>query len=232
MSTLRNMLLTICMASTGLAYAKDEVINKKTYKSHELGVMMQAHLADIGNSYNTDIGLIGAQYKKHVTSNYGYRLMAGYGIYNHESAVYKAGSLRDTIYENNATTTINLGIIGGALEAQRQFYKKVYFFAAVELRAGYGKGHVDTSIHKSYEQNSILVNTTQSSTAFPNVSMFYMNLAPTGGIRLQLSHLVLGAEFYPINLTYQNQSNNNNGRRTSFFDLGNAGQRFFVHYRF
>lgn len=216
-------------------FGQDTLIapRKSTNKTYEAGVMMQAYMADIGSG-KTDLGVAGIQYRKGVNEMLGYRIMAAYGIYNHDSRPYRVGYLQDTIYEKYASSTINMGMTGGALEVQRRFYKAVYFYAAVEVKLGYGTGHVDTSTMKQYKETEtgIITSKTESAKLAPNISMVYAGVSPALGVKIALKHLVLGMELQTLNFSYQNEKNRDIKTSQAFFDMANARQCFFIHYRF
>lgn len=231
-------ILFICMliSATG-AQAQEEVLPKPAAandagRRNELGLFAQT-AASSNNSY--DLSFLGAQYKRWVRPNVGYRTIAGMGNYT-ETKLNQVGSVaNDTFTLKSHRTSVNMAMLGGGLEAQRHFFKSVYLYAALELRLGYGTGFADTIVEQQYKE---MGNDTYYSryagirNTGPNTSMVYIGFAPSVGAKLQWSRIAIGYELSPGEMSVRAISHAS--YQYSLFDagLGDFRQRFFIHYRF
>lgn len=208
-------------------------------RKHELGVFGQTNPYSNGNDYMNFAGL---QYKTWANEHLGLRFIAAYSDYNYKSSKFYQGTSSDTSVSKWADTHISLGVIGGGIEAQRRFFKRVYLFAAVEMRVGYGNGTIDTSVEKAYTY------TTPSTPQMPsatysavygygagrgNANMFYLGVSPSIGAKLQFSRLCMGIEMQAAELSIKSiKYDNAPSYGVTDFQLGNISHRFFVNFRF
>src|SRR5262249_14203436 len=112
-------------------------------------------------------------------------------------------------------------------------YSHVYMFAAVELRAGYGSGHIDTSVTRHYPDNTSQPNHpyTESGMGYagPKANMLFIGFTPAVGIKFQFARIAFGTELSnPVSYTSSSQIS---GSQLDF-DMGRINQRVFLHYRF
>src|SRR5579872_668270 len=99
---------------------------------------------------STSMSTAGIQYQKKTSKHFSYHVSAGFANYNStvsDGLLLIAG---DTAIKRRISDNINMGVIGFGVETERQFYHKLYFFAGLELRIGYGSGTADTSFAKEY----------------------------------------------------------------------------------
>jgi hypothetical protein len=177
------------------------------------------------------MNLAGVQYKKILNDKKGFRLIAGYSSYNGPEMAFSRGTSGDTAVDRFTETNINLGIVGAGIEMQRHFYKKVYLFAALELRGGYGSGSHDTLVRKTSSSGMPYAFGTKEGRA--DATMVYVGLMPSIGTKLQFKKLTVGTELSGIESSYKQQRIEN---RSSYgvMDVmaGQFSQRIFVNYRF
>lgn len=85
--------------------------------------------------------LIGMQFRQQVQPHVNFRALVAYHRYQYEGRpeVLDIGN-HDSLRVKFSNTNADILAIGLGLEAQRQFYKRVWLFAGLELQAGYGTG--------------------------------------------------------------------------------------------
>jgi hypothetical protein len=218
---------TLC-ATASFAQSNSVNVLQAADKKNEIGAFVHTYIGDPLNK--SDVDIVGVNYNRWVNANLGYRIIAGYGNYTTLSGVIQKNFMLDTFIDKNIRTHIGLGVVGAGLQAQKQVYKKIYLFAAIEVRMGYGSGTIDTAITKTYRENEHYA-TKESLNFSNNANMFYAGLSPTAGIKLSGKRLSGGIELYGLNLSYQNISNVRGGSIANF-NMGNIGQRLFINYRF
>lgn len=245
MRTALFLLIASLSVFTAIAQTDDEqdtapALSKTTIDhKHELGVFGQTN--PYGNG-NEDMNFAGLQYKTWANEHLGLRFLAAYSDYNFKSSKFYQGASSDTSVSKWAQTHISLGVIGGGIEAQRRFFKRVYLFAAIEMRVGYGNGTIDTSIEKAYTY------TTPSTPQMPsatysavygygagrgNANMFYLGVSPSIGAKLQFNRLCIGLEMQAAQLSVKSiKYDNAPSYGVTDFELGNISHRFFINFRF
>jgi hypothetical protein len=202
-------------------------------RANEIGLFGQAVAT---GGYNSALSIAGVQYKKWLRPNTGIRAILAHG--NYYSSLHTPTNISisgDTIINENLRTRVNMVFLGGGIEAQRHFYKRVYLFAGLELKGGYGSGYTDTLYEKQYKESGHSTYTKDIldiRSGTPNVNMTYLGFSPSIGAKLQWNRLVIGAEIFPaeMSVTFTNTS----GLQTSSsdFNMGDLKQRIFIHYRF
>jgi hypothetical protein len=234
------MLVVLLGVSAPQLYAQsetDEVLSSteplKKERTNEAGLFGQT-VATSG--YNSALSLAGAQYKKWLKPNVGIRALLAHG--NYYSFGYSPSSISmigDTVVNENQRTRVNMGFVGVGVEAQRHFYKRVYLFAGLELKGGYGSGFTDTLYEKQYKESGKATYTKDIHdirSGTPNVNMTYIGFSPSIGAKMQWSRLGVGAEIFAAEMSYT--ATNTSGVKNSLFDfnMGDLRQRIFIHYRF
>jgi hypothetical protein len=203
-------------------------------RKNEFGAFVQI------NPYNNnkeDFNLMGFSYKTQKTERFTLRFMAAYGDYNTQDQKSYVSYVSDTFVSKGTKTHISLGMLGGGIEVQRKFYKKVYLFAAVELRAGYGSGTIDSFVQKDFASNSAgqLRITESYGAGQGDANMFHASISPSIGAKLQFKRISFGTEMFTAQLSYNNTTYRD-ARKYNMsvmnFDLGNISHRFFFNYRF
>ena len=207
---------------------------------HAIGIFGESN--DLFNrNGNASVSTVGLQYNKQVRKHFGYKLMLGYaayGYYPNYRIDYISG---DTVRGKQPNTHIDMGMIGGGITFERQFYRKLYFFTGFEARIGYGHGYIDTSVATQHNIQMVDPNTgaiangtytTIHDKAGTKADMFYAALAPSFGLKIKLRRFCIGTEF----LNYINfrsiKPANKRGDNIMDFDFTNITQRLFVQYRF
>lgn len=234
------MLVALLGACTPQLYAQSETepvelstdVTKKE-RNNEVGLFGQS-VATSG--YNSALSLAGVQYKRWLKPNVGIRAILAHGNYN--SFQYTPNNINfigDTVINENLRTRVNMAFAGIGVEAQRHFYKRVYLFAGLELKGGYGSGFTDTLYERQYKEpghTSYTKDIRDIRSGTPNVNMTYLGFSPSIGAKLQWNRLIVGAEIFPaeMSVTFTNTS----GVQTSSsdFNMGDLKQRIFIHYRF
>lgn len=228
---MKNILLVLTLMSpTALLSAQEASKKILTERKHEIGIFSHINSMSSGSYGNMDMQ--GVQFKLWKNETIGFRVLAGYASYNNFSSPFSVKTLSDTVVERSTQTNIGLGTIGFGVEAQRRFYKRVYLYAAMELRGGYGRGTTDTvTVKRLVNPNNYYSEATNGGRALAD--MFYINLSPSIGAKLNFNRISFGVEVYGVNLGYQSISYGN-GPTTGMgdFDMGNVSQRVFINFRF
>lgn len=198
-------------------------------RKNEIGFTTQTDM--FSTMYNSN-SLHAIQYKRWKNQHFGARFLLGYGDYQtdeHFRPIYTRDN--DTIIRSLPVTYSTLGFAGVGLEAQRQFYKRVILFAAVEARFGFGSGSVDTATEYSHDNYSKYVREPYASTTTADIFTAY--LTPTIGGKIEFKRINFGTEL-ALNLMQYTSATYTNMPTTSTFivDLTKLNPRFFVHYRF
>lgn len=226
------VLLTALLCSTYVSISQETTTLLAPAERHrEIGIIGET----LTNSNGTDdISMVGLQYKHWKNKNFGFRGFAAYGEYN-----YRAGNngiaeiLGDTFVQKAPFTRVDMGIIGLGIEAQRQFYKSVHFFAAIELKGGYGAGQIDTAVTKTYAENKGIATSMTNTGAKDEANAFFVGVSPTVGAKFLFKHISFGAELVNQTLTFKGVSYKN---AASFswadFDMSRINTRVFFSYRF
>ena len=195
-------------------------------RTRELGIMSQM------GGYDYDINIIGAQFKTYKDERRAFRLMAGYGNYhNFSNNDVAIGS--DTVTEVHSFTKINMPLLGLGVEMQRHFWKKIYLFAGIEVRGGYGKGNLDTMMSSRQINTQGPGNPNGAPFVPQDVSLTYISASPSIGAKIHGKRIGAGIELMPVNLVYRNLDYEK-GSSIGTFDFNSAifQQRLFIYYRF
>ena len=182
----------------------------------------------------------GLQYNKQGKKYFGYKLILGYasyGDYPGYGVNYISG---DTGRDKRAYAHMDMGMIGGGVTFERQFYRKLYFFAGFEARVGHGHGYVDTNITTQYNIQMPTGNggvaygtyTTVHDKPGTKADITYAGFSPSIGLQLKLRRFCIGTEFLNY-CTYRSIKPAQKSADALFdFDSANITQRLFVQYRF
>ncbi|MBS1773339.1 MAG: hypothetical protein JST82_10805 [Bacteroidetes bacterium] len=228
---MKKLLTALCCTASLTTFAQstpsDKIQSQSKERKNEIGIFTHNNIGNISSTGDVDI--LGVNYNRWITPNMGYRIIGGYGMYNSLGSVFQKSVVLDTFIDKNIKTHINMAVIGGGLQAQKNVFKKVYLFAAVELRGGYGSGTSDTVTTKSYKDKDFYTSDVLNRIGTSN-NMFYLGLSPSVGIKLSGKRLSFGVELYGLNLSYYNISKP--GGSTGNFDMGTISQRLFVNFRF
>jgi hypothetical protein len=209
-------------------------------KVNALGIYGESNgmFSGVGNPVMNTVGL---QYNKWNKRHMGFVVTLGYGSYVQEPSIannFLIGS--DTLRGKIAKSHFDMGIVGFGIQAERQFYKKIYFFAGFQVRAGYGSGQVDTTITHQYNvpqvdpvtgityQNMVMTAYGKTGSA---ASTFYVGLTPSVGAKLNFKKFCIGTEFMNY-ITYRSQTAAGRTDGLIDFDIANITQRIFVQCRF
>jgi hypothetical protein len=196
-------------------------------RNHELGIMTQS------GDNERSVNLVGAQYKVWKDEHRAFRFIAAFGSHtSYASSILALGA--DSITEVHSTTNVKMPVIGMGVEMQRQFWRRVYLSAAVDVWGGYGGGNVETFTGtRARTTAGGPINTYGSSFIPQDVKMTYVGLAPSIGAKIRGNRVTVGLELMPIQMVYRN-INYEKASSVGVLDF-NAGiyfQRISVAYRF
>lgn len=232
MNLLKSIICCTLFANTAIAQEQKGTTIPVAEKRNEVGIFSHGR---INGSFigNTNANMIGISLTHWKNEHFGYRIINAYGNLYSESGIFQKYTSLDTFVDMNSRTRIDMGIVGGALQAQRKFYKRVYLFAAIELNAGYGTGTRDTLITKTYRTSKEGYSTTSSNGNVQSAATLWQaNISPTFGAKLVFNRIVAGVEVYGLGVTYQSITANKTSMSTFDFNIGNLGQRIFINYSF
>ena len=227
--------LVLSVLLSGYSFAQN--VDSKT---KSLGVFGDTN-AMFSTNDNPTFNSVGVEYTKWLNKYIAYRVMLGYGnATNIPNLAFTDRISSDTITGTTTKSNISLGILGFGIEAERQFYKRLFFFAGFEIRAGYGNGSVDSTITTRYFGQNInpLTNTVynefysvSNTRSGPMANAFYVAFTPSFGLKLEFRKFSFGTEFMNY-CSYRAIHSRSTVFDDSFdFDFGNITQRFFVDYK-
>jgi len=194
------------------------------------------------NAISSPMETAGFQYVRKGKKWLNYNISVGYGNYESTPERYWVRNVHvDTFRSVSRNKKFDLAILGLGIEAERQFYKKLCFFAGLGLRLGYGRGPTDSVFEKRYlfrEYNPFIEDTVVSGnweirhSAGPDESMFYAGLTPYFGLKVDFKRFSVGTSFMNyIALTIMPMSGGGTDRVIEFIE-NNITQQFFVRYKF
>lgn len=227
-------LLPVLLALSGSNAIAQEITTEilPKYKPKQEVGLIQQYGAGEDNADN--ITLIGIDYKRFKTEHLGYRVIAAYGSYDFKDAFSKVFIKPDTFTQQTEQIHADMAVLGAGLEAQRHFYKNIYLFAALEVRAGYGTGYIDTLVDKTFPVGeNYAVSGTNRRGQSGDLKMFYASFNPTIGAKIQRSKIAAGVELLPIHFSIRNT--NYYGKYSLFaadFNMLDFSTRIFVNYLF
>lgn len=195
--------------------------------NQELGIFGQTEMNN--NDYGS-ASFAGLQYKRWRNEHLGFRAIVAYGQYSAYGSEIRMIS-GDTSTTRQRQINIDLPVVGFGLEAQRHFYKRVYLFAAVELKGGYGSGTADTFQYKTIGRTSPISSAPESAGG-RDADLLYIGMSASVGARLQWTRLALGLELFPVQMTYTKLDDGHPYSGMSEFNLGNFSQRLSLSWRF
>ncbi|MCB0698677.1 MAG: hypothetical protein H6551_00965 [Chitinophagales bacterium] len=219
------------------ASIKEQVDKPEKIRRNELGLTAEM---DVFSGWNTTTAFQAIQYKRWKNEHFGARFLLGRKDYysnNDFAASYQING--DTVVTLKPVTSGSVAIIGAGLEGQRQFYKRVHLFAAVEVKCGYGRGSIDTFTERALQSDPdkilpppphapIVTGKSPAST-----DIYHISLVPTFGGKIQFKRICFGSEMALNFLNYTNiRHPNKHAIGHLDFDLGTINPRVFVHYRF
>lgn len=228
-------LVATLMCATAIAQTTDATTAEQPKaRKNEIGVTAELDAFNSGLNSTTFQAL---QFKRWKNEHFGARFLIGRGDFQSTydfPPYYQVKN--DTVYKKTPITFTSMGIAGVGLEAQRQFYKRVYLFAAVEAKFSFGSGRVDTITERSVEspQHPMQHPIPSVPAASPiSAQMFYAGLTPTFGAKFQFSRFTFGSEMAWNLLNYTSTTYGVLPTRSMVdLDMSRLSPRFFVHYRF
>lgn len=233
---MKYLLTTAMMCICATAFAQDQQPEKKpkpvlqTERKNEAGIIIQT---DFGQNNNVNFSLAGAQYNRWITPHLGYRVIGAYGNYSSTSATTTYLPHPDTVIMKQQHMSFDMPVVGFGFVAQRQFYKRVVLYAALEVKGGYGRGRTDTSVRAVYKQG--FPESSEAYTRTPanhEASILLINMSASVGAKLQFSRMSFGIELLPAQLAYTKIDYKGRYGGIADFELGNFSQRCFLNYRF
>lgn len=144
----------------------------------------------------------------------------------------------DTIVSKYFVNNMSGFGLGYGIEKQRNFYKKVFLYAALDVRFTYKQhkfyNHVDTTVMSNVQYSS-MVHFNSTSTRIPNYNAkgYYISVLPTIGAKIDIrNRIVVGTEMMmTTNVGFYSQKTTTN--YTIFdLDMDLFTQKFYINYKF
>jgi hypothetical protein len=198
----------------------------KSMPTREMGIFGQGG----EGSGDASLGMVGLQYKHWHNERVGFRIIGAYGNYHAmgPDRIYTSG---DTVVTRRQHINVNLPIVGFGVEAQRHFYKRIYLFAALELKGGYGSGTADSSLTASVGYNNPPYQYGRYSDA-RDVNLTMVSFTASIGAKVQFNRINVGAEILPLRMQYTNMSGDVQNGGLLDFGMWGMSNRLFLSYRF
>ena len=185
----------------------------------------------------------GIQYRHQSNPILAWRATAGHFSFSNEgTTVHLYPYSADTIRTRHTYTNIKGIALSAGFEAQRQFFKKVYFYGGIEARAGYGTAYQDTQLTYQYVERSqifpldtgLYTTTRHTSTSGADGNGMFISATFLAGARIYIGRrIIIGTEFsnpaYYFNYHTPERSGNTSGIA---FSLDHVTQRCYLSYRF
>ncbi len=203
-------------------------------RKNDIGFFLLGHS---GDPEQCDQSLMGLQYKYWLRQGAGIRLMAGYNAYRHWLDPWPQQAISpDTLLYRQDKRKANMFFVGAGLEVHRQFYRKVYLTAAIDVIAGWGKGHSQTFTRLKAMGDTISSYGTEPLPAQPSekYSRLHIRLLPAIGAKFVFSRVNFGVEASGTNVSfYREHTGNRPAESLIDFSLwDNVAYRLFLHYSF
>ncbi|GEM_PF-930943 len=212
---------------------KNKLMNTFKERKTELGALGQIFY---GPREFRGQALMGIQFKRWVKPDIAFRVMAAYNPYNYSQRPYvKERYSADSLKVQYSRSSVDMIALGFGIEVQRQFYKRVFFFAGLELLAGYGTG-TTTSFSKIVPVEDIYYTYMGSINPDYDATFYrksYAKVLPGVGAKIVFDKINFGLEAQFASIGIDSESNGT--RRTTMPNidlLGNMAYRFHVDYRF
>lgn len=202
-------------------------------RTNEIGVLGQVYFGQ--NQYPGSV-LFGVNYKRKINSVSYIRALGGFAPYNEFKELGIESINQDTVIRNYYTVNIASGFLGIGIEVERQFYKKVHLFAALELLGGYGSGKLNYIKRASiFDKNIVNHLPTLTYQNIKNYKIAFLNFNPSIGAKIVCNKLNFGVELNAMQLSNKiakTESQNSWTIASDFNLLGASTFRTFVNYRF
>lgn len=217
---------TIAQENTNVTHTNDRVIK------NAIGIQ-----AGAGFGYTEDDEIISLQYKRWVRPNRAVRISAGFGKYDNMINKGVTNFVADTAIETLALNTVDMFYVNAGIEMHKQFYKRMYMYAAIDLRAGYGSGTVQHAEKRhysvggvTYKEESYLPFTTTF-----DLTRFTIDATPYVGVKVLFNRVAFGTEISALRTGFISQKTTDPTEESMGIVDMNAGllrQRIFINFRF
>lgn len=224
--------LGIILTIPATAQTTEATIPAQPERNNEIGIFSNSV---INTDATNTLMMTGLQYKRWVKPNTAYRTLVSYARYStFDTRPSTRPAANDTVFTVFSNSTVNMAFLGAGVEMQRHFYKKVYLFAALELRGGTGRGEIEETEASQYRDagSRQYMTADMRPLTTSNVNMTYVGFVPTIGAKLQFNRVAFGAEIAPLEMAYKSTTAYGNTNSTFDFNLGTFSNRFFFNFRF
>lgn len=199
-------------------------------KTHQLGVYGEIINMNTLNKKNTRV--LGIMYKYSKKENYFKRLHIGYINELNLNNPFYYQIINDTLSQHRLLKMEKGFYIGGGFEMQRNFYKKIFFYATTDIRLGYTQGkfaeRIELLKNNSNSYNYISINDYDLPTF--NAYSIRFEILPNVGVKLNLHRINIALEAgLSIRNTYVNQTTTTNNSLYTFDIHGMRNRLVFMY---
>lgn len=235
------LLASALMATT--SYAQDSEREEQTPKrvpgKNEIGLFGEI-FNNSGNTNSNYATYTGLQYKRWAKPNIAYRITGAAGGFNNNSMPRFVDKRGDTLIQSRTYANVPMFFAGGGVEVQRQFFKKVYLYAAIEVLAGYGRSTYDEILSKELQKDITPFTPYPYPTYYESskiksgeVSAFALDVTPFIGGKINFKRLCVGTEISIMKPGIQSvKYSDMPAYTTADFSAGNFRQRVYLNFRF
>ncbi len=217
------------MASALQSIAQQPLISL-TERKNEIGLASRNTINSTYKNY-TGVELIGKRWKNKWQA---YRVGLGINFEDNTNPRSLYSYQQDSVIEKKISTVKRYATLSLGLEAERQFYGKIYLFGAIDTRVMYGKGemHENISKYRTNFQENYFINTSYSN-IIDQGQVFKWDLLPSIGAKLKFNRICFGLEACAHFMSLETENGKKMNSNALYFDvLSNYTHRIFMTYRF
>ena len=195
----------------------------------------------LGGQDMGSVTTFGVQYTRKKEKKPAYFIGLGYATYTgSRPSAMQTIVTRDTAESRWAKDKIDMLMLSGGVELQKQFYHKLYFFGGIQARLGYGVGSRDTMQEKTYNGYQFdpatkkYYKTTEhyaGELGSVDNSMIYFGVTPYFGLKLAFKRFDIGTTFMNY-VTFKALTAGGKSDGMVDFSINDLTQQFFVRYKF
>ena len=207
-------------------------------RNNEIGLFADLNISS--SSQHTE--MYGVQFRHFKNDIYrnntlGYRILIGTGSFKNEGGDNKRlypGGNSDTVITSSLDRWQEINFIGVGVDAQRNFYKKIWLYAAVSITGGFGEARVDSNVRTYIRSTDRYVDLHSERTRYSYGNAFWIRVSPIIGAKVALAKILWVGLEWSNALTITNAPTDTRGNKSTSgdFDLTNINTRLFASFRF
>lgn len=228
---MKRLLVLMCICLGTGAYAQ-QTDTTSPYLKNSGGIILQPSFGD-ANSNESGVGL---QYKRWVKPFMAIRTNVTYNKWQTAPSSHPTHIAGNVLYEGSEQSNINMFNLGVGAEVQTRFYKRVYLYAAVDIRAGYGSGtyqYFEQATQYLPDNTKLISNPKLVSES--GITKWSISSIPFVGVKMLFKRIEFGTELSAIYTGVEHTSPTalRPYKITNVEAyIGQLLQRVYIHYRF